>query len=1120
MKFTLLKKVGLLTIVFTGWLSTSIAQLTGYTATVQSGVALDPGPFTNSLLTTTTTIDEGTSAVTNLPFTVTFGGIAYNQFSVSTNGFLRLGSVVTNASAANSLASASDNPKLAVYWDDLLINSSGGIFHRTTGTAPNRRFIVQFQLQVPKVGGSVCTSQIWFNEGSHIIQFVYGNHPINAGNYSIGVAASSTSYISYTASTGTFSTVSANNSNSAALSSGLALTFTPALSCPTTFFPANNSSGINGVTGTTLSWSNGGGATSFDVFFGTSTTPPLVSSSQTTLSYATGTLNDSTTYYWRIVPRNGANVNSGCVLNSFTTSSRLNYNVSRTTGINYTSISATGTSITSWKNGSSTDDNISNNVPIGFSFRYAGANYTNFQVGVNGIMILDSTNNFAGGGASNPYNYNTASFYNTGSNMSPLLLAPFYQDLVCQGNPGSASSLQSSIKYRLTGASPNRVLTVEWISMEIFGYVGPDLNFQVKLYESSNVIEFVYGTMESFNGTSNYIYNYSVGLTGRHVSNPVRTGELLGQLTDNTNNFGTVTNFLSRSAPDCNTQITFTPGTLIPFTAVLSIPANDNSTGAIPISVSTSPCLSLCNTYFSSANATSSGLSSCAATNADDDVWFSFTATTPATTVRILASNGYTPGVELFSTNLSRLNCASGGQGLSASISPTNLTVGTQYLVRVYDVNSGSGVSGKFSICVFESAPPPSNDNCSGAIPMPVTANITLTNGVQSLNATASAGIPVCNASGTQPDDDVWYSFNAGNTTQVITVQGASGFDPVIQLFSGGCAALTSISCVNSTGSAQTETLNATNLIRNQTYFFRVFHSAVGAGTGNFSLNVSSPIPSCPTTLLPATGTAAPVTGITLRWNRVPNANSYRVLIDSLANPPTSLFATTTDTFFVKPSVTAGFDYFWSIQPVNTSGNPSSCISSYFSGPPLTFGLNLKLYLEAFFNPNQTMNRALNPNDTLSDTISVSLMSATTKAELYSANAILSSNGFAAPAFPQPAVGQSVHIRVKHRNCLETWSPVYFWADPDSLYDFTNSAQKTLGGNAVQVATGVFAIYSGDVNQDGIINLSDLQQVDLAIPQFLSGYNKEDLNGDGVVESADYSFIENRLSIIRSVIRP
>jgi hypothetical protein len=80
--------------------------------------------------------------------------------------------------------------------------------------------------------------------------------------------------------------------------------------------PSNGATGV-GIT-TDLSWTAGSGATSHDVYFGTASTPPLVSSSQTGTTYDTGTMANNTRYYWRIDEKNAGGTTTGDLW-SFTT---------------------------------------------------------------------------------------------------------------------------------------------------------------------------------------------------------------------------------------------------------------------------------------------------------------------------------------------------------------------------------------------------------------------------------------------------------------------------------------------------------------------------------------------------------------------------------------------------------------------------------------------------------------------------------------------------------------------------------------------------------------------------------------------------------------------------------
>ncbi len=55
-----------------------------------------------------------------------------------------------------------------------------------------------------------------------------------------------------------------------------------------------------------LTWGGGAGATSFDVYFGTDSTPDLTEfiGSQATMTYTPAALTASTTYYWKVIPEN------------------------------------------------------------------------------------------------------------------------------------------------------------------------------------------------------------------------------------------------------------------------------------------------------------------------------------------------------------------------------------------------------------------------------------------------------------------------------------------------------------------------------------------------------------------------------------------------------------------------------------------------------------------------------------------------------------------------------------------------------------------------------------------------------------------------------------------------
>jgi HYDIN/CFA65/VesB family protein len=77
----------------------------------------------------------------------------------------------------------------------------------------------------------------------------------------------------------------------------------PPPSAPSLFSPSNGAAGV-GLSPTT-SWAVVSGATSYDVYFGTSSFPGFVANTGNTF-YSVGTLVRGTTYFWRIVARNSS----------------------------------------------------------------------------------------------------------------------------------------------------------------------------------------------------------------------------------------------------------------------------------------------------------------------------------------------------------------------------------------------------------------------------------------------------------------------------------------------------------------------------------------------------------------------------------------------------------------------------------------------------------------------------------------------------------------------------------------------------------------------------------------------------------------------------------------------
>ena len=115
------------------------------------------------------------------------------------------------------------------------------------------------------------------------------------------------------------------------------------------------------------------------------------------------------------------------------------------------------------------------------------------------------------------------------------------------------------------------------------------------------------------------------------------------------------------------------------------------------------------------------------------------------------------------------------------------------------------------------------------------------------------------------------------------------------------------------------------------------------------------------------------------------------------------------------------------------------------------------------------------------------------------------------------------YIVIRHRNSLETWTYSFSGTFQDSAFiDMTSAQSKAFGNNMVQVNNSPvrFALFSGDVNQDGAIDGSDLVMIDNDAYNFSTGYLVTDLDGNDFTDASDIAIADNNASQYISVISP
>jgi hypothetical protein len=335
---------------------------------------------------------------------------------------------------------------------------------------------------------------------------------------------------------------------------------------------------------------------------------------------------------------------------------------------------------------------------IGFTFTYNSVAYTQFKASTNGFLTFNTANI-----SPQPTN-------NLKTSTERVILAVLWDD----NKTGSSGT----VNYKLSGTSPNRVLTVEWLNYrwEKYAFSSGVISCQIQLYETTNVIKYNY-----YRGANAYTFQNSSASVGFGAS----IG--LGGATSG--------DFLSLS--DLKASTYPTKSTTVETTTIGKSPTDFSATG--------------------------------------------FTAAMATTYI-------------------------------APNVSPNDATTYIFY-------------------------PPLANDNCSGGTSISVNNNATCTSTTSGTTLGASQTLAACVGTA---DDDVWYTFVATQTVHIVTETPGTIGDAVMQVYSGSCASLTTIACINDATTGN-ETTTLTGLTVGSTYYVRVHSFANGSGQGTFTMCVTTP---------------------------------------------------------------------------------------------------------------------------------------------------------------------------------------------------------------------------------------------------------------------------------------
>ncbi|HQY19720.1 MAG TPA: hypothetical protein PK294_00350 [Ignavibacteria bacterium] len=166
--------------------------------------------------------------------------------------------------------------------------------------------------------------------------------------------------------------------------------------------------------------------------------------------------------------------------------------------------------------------------------------------------------------------------------------------------------------------------------------------------------------------------------------------------------------------------------------------------------------------------------------------------------------------------------------------------------------------------------------------------------------------------------------------------------------------------------------------------------------------------------------------------------------------------------------------------------------------------LNLKISIEGLYNVS---------NDKLfkKETATVYLRKSTSPYQVVdSASAIIDSVNLTGNFdFQNISLFSNYYIVVKTKNGLETWSKSggVTLAEGNNFYDFTSSVSQAYGSNMVLKGSRG-CIYSGNVNNDQIIDSDDLVMIDNDLFNYTLGNAVTNLNGDIIVDIDDLAIAD------------
>ncbi len=448
--------------------------------------------------------------------------------------------------------------------------------------------------------------------------------------------------------------------------------------------------------------------------------------------------------------------------------------------------------------------------PIGFTFTYNGISFDRVAIENNGWICLGQSS------LTPSVDINTTSQYaplsSVATNTPAILrnrIAGFGRDLV-----GSVAN-GSELRIQTIGSAPNRVCVIQWKNYHRFSAAGTGagdiINFQIRLNETSNVVELAYGA-NTFGATLSTLTHVGLGGTVAADFNNRSTTTNWNTTTAGATNADGCSVGSAVTVPASGLIFTYTPPPPVP-------PANDNCASAVTIT---------CGGSFSG-NTTLATLdgpaTSCSGGSVAPDVWYKIVGT-GGNIQASLCGSGYNTKIDVYTGACGALVCVGGNDDFCGTQSQFSWisVLATTYYIRVH---GSAGATGSYTLSV---TCPPVNDLCTGAIPITCGTSVSGNTTTASIDAVAS-----CNGVTLNSAPGVWYSF-VGNG-QLITLNTCTGtaYDSEIGVFSGSCGAPVCVTANDDFCGAQSQVSFVSTI--GTTYYILV--TGFSTGTGAFTLSIT-----------------------------------------------------------------------------------------------------------------------------------------------------------------------------------------------------------------------------------------------------------------------------------------